>query len=286
MRRWISAELITSANTRGTAHRGVLLTAGLPNPVVDGLENRHLIRAETRAGARWYELTHDRFLHPIEKANTSAIRRSRLGYWGALVVMLMISLLFLNLWPYGKLDVVLQIVLAVLVAAGFVQVSWMLLRRQPKYWQPFEPRPRRARIAALGRKMLVFLFIAVIWLFLFYGAGALLFSNQCGIHQITILLRAGSGSTSACLQQSSRSVDWGLLISSALLATLITWLGSRLSRRRAVRKWQRMADRQTEADVADGETIHSTTPDLSTPEDLAEADEELPDGGPARSAPR
>ena len=286
VRRWISAELITSANTRGTAHRGVLLTAGLPNPVVDGLENRHLIRAETRAGARWYELTHDRFLHPIEKANTSAIRRSRLGYWGALVVMLMISLLFLNLWPYGKLDVVLQIVLAVLVAAGFVQVSWMLLRRQPKYWQPFEPRPRRARIAALGRKMLVFLFIAVIWLFLFYGAGALLFSNQCGIHQITILLRAGSGSTSACLQQSSRSVDWGLLISSALLATLITWLGSRLSRRRAVRKWQRMADRQTEADVADGETIHSTTPDLSTPEDLAEADEELPDGGPARSAPR
>jgi hypothetical protein len=33
------------------------------------LESMHLIRAEWRAGARWYELTHDRFITPILLSN-------------------------------------------------------------------------------------------------------------------------------------------------------------------------------------------------------------------------
>ena len=35
------------------------------------LESHHLIRGEQRAGARWYELTHDRFIRPIQKSNTN-----------------------------------------------------------------------------------------------------------------------------------------------------------------------------------------------------------------------
>jgi hypothetical protein len=37
--------------------------------VVDLLEEQHIIRAEPRAGAQWYELTHDRFIEPIHDAN-------------------------------------------------------------------------------------------------------------------------------------------------------------------------------------------------------------------------
>jgi hypothetical protein len=36
---------------------------------VDVLENVHLVRGEWRAGARWYELTHDRLIEPIRESN-------------------------------------------------------------------------------------------------------------------------------------------------------------------------------------------------------------------------
>jgi hypothetical protein len=36
---------------------------------VDVLEDMHLIRGEWRAGARWYELVHDRFIEPIQMSN-------------------------------------------------------------------------------------------------------------------------------------------------------------------------------------------------------------------------
>jgi hypothetical protein len=41
----------------------------MPNAVVEELVNRHLIRGEQRGGARWYELTHDRFIQPILDSN-------------------------------------------------------------------------------------------------------------------------------------------------------------------------------------------------------------------------
>ena len=55
--------------TRGLALQGKDETAGLPNVAVDVLEKRHLIRADVRAGARWYELVHDRLVDPILKSN-------------------------------------------------------------------------------------------------------------------------------------------------------------------------------------------------------------------------
>jgi len=69
LRHWFEEQLITPAGTRGIVFRGTRTTADLPNTVVDFLENRHLIRGEWRAGSRWYELTHDRFIRPIQQAN-------------------------------------------------------------------------------------------------------------------------------------------------------------------------------------------------------------------------
>jgi WD40 repeat protein len=69
LRQWFSTELITPMQTRGLALRGESETANLPNAAVDGLEERHLIRADVRAGARWYELSHDRLVEPIVRSN-------------------------------------------------------------------------------------------------------------------------------------------------------------------------------------------------------------------------
>ena len=99
LRAWFEEQLITPAGTRGIVFRGARLTAGLLNPVVDFLENRHLIRGEWRAGSRWYELTHDRFIGPIRDANEAwrARRQARRNRWilftaGALSLLLLIAL--------------------------------------------------------------------------------------------------------------------------------------------------------------------------------------------------
>ena len=69
LRRWFSKQLITPMQTRGLVMRGSTDTGGLPNPVVDLLEAQHLIRADVRAGARWYEISHDRLVEPIVRSN-------------------------------------------------------------------------------------------------------------------------------------------------------------------------------------------------------------------------
>jgi len=69
LRDWFEYDLITPAGTRGTVYRGGEETGGIPNAGVDVLEDLHLIRGERRAGARWYQLTHDRFIEPILRSN-------------------------------------------------------------------------------------------------------------------------------------------------------------------------------------------------------------------------
>jgi hypothetical protein len=260
IRRWISAQLTTSANTRGTAHRGILLTAGLPNPAIDALEDRHVIRAETRAGSRWYELTHDRFLRPIEEANARAIRRARLGYGVAAVAVFIIALLFTQFWPHGWLDVVLRIAAASIATAGFVQVSWTLSRRRLKYWLAFESRRMRTRLAAVARKTPVFLIVAALWLSCLSGAGNLIFGNVCGSPAITVLYR-NSGYAAACLQESSTRFDWGLAIGSLVLAAAVTFIGTQLSRRLAVRRWRRAAGARMSAENAPAWAVPSPVAD-------------------------
>jgi conflict system STAND superfamily ATPase len=70
LRLWVDRYLITPGGTRGMVYRGPESTGreewAIPNAAVDVLEEKHLIRAEARAGGeRWYELTHDRFIGPI-----------------------------------------------------------------------------------------------------------------------------------------------------------------------------------------------------------------------------
>lgn len=69
LRNWFEKTLITPMGTRSTVFRGEDSTGSIENSVVDFLESRHIIRAEFRAGARWYELTHDRFVEPILSSN-------------------------------------------------------------------------------------------------------------------------------------------------------------------------------------------------------------------------
>jgi len=74
LRIWFDKQLITAAGTRGTVFRGQKHTGGIPNAAVDALEDAHLVRAEMRAGAHWYELTHDRLIEPIRKSNEVWLR--------------------------------------------------------------------------------------------------------------------------------------------------------------------------------------------------------------------
>jgi WD40 repeat protein len=69
LRRWFEEKLITEARTRDLAFRGETLTEGLPNPAVDVLDKIHIIRDEVRGQSRWYELSHDRFIGPVLRAN-------------------------------------------------------------------------------------------------------------------------------------------------------------------------------------------------------------------------
>lgn len=76
IREWVQEHLITSAGTRGMVMEGE--DKGLPTGVLAALEAARLIRAEWRHGARWFELTHDRFIAPIRASNL-AVTRSQLA---------------------------------------------------------------------------------------------------------------------------------------------------------------------------------------------------------------
>ena len=56
---------------------GPAATADIPAAAIDELDRRHLISAEQRAGARWYELTHDRLIEPVRAANRARRAVSR-----------------------------------------------------------------------------------------------------------------------------------------------------------------------------------------------------------------
>jgi hypothetical protein len=77
LREWFGRNLITPVGTRGTVYRGQEETGGILNAAVDVLEDLHLIRGEWRAGARWYELTHDRLIEPIQGSNKERGERKK-----------------------------------------------------------------------------------------------------------------------------------------------------------------------------------------------------------------
>lgn len=69
LRDWFSKELITGDGTRASVFRSGATTGTLPNEAVDLLVQRFIIRAEVRAGGRWYELVHDQLIQPILRSN-------------------------------------------------------------------------------------------------------------------------------------------------------------------------------------------------------------------------
>ncbi len=70
LRDWFEDQLITESGTRGTVFKGAKNTGNIPNSIIEILDKEcHIIRADWRAGAHWYELTHDKFIEPIKTSN-------------------------------------------------------------------------------------------------------------------------------------------------------------------------------------------------------------------------
>jgi len=78
LRNWFEEALITPLGTRAVVFRGQKETAGMPNHVVNEIENQRLIRDESQRGVLFYELTHDRFIRPIQESNRKFSQGSKL----------------------------------------------------------------------------------------------------------------------------------------------------------------------------------------------------------------
>jgi ABC-type branched-subunit amino acid transport system substrate-binding protein len=132
LRRQIEEGLITSVGTRGTAYRTGETTGKIPNAAIDELESRHLVRAEIRAYARWYELTHDRLIKPIREsneryfANVARVRRRRaLFAAGALPVVVVIGIAALTLQSSATRSA--DVSAPALIASGAAHASFTVL---------------------------------------------------------------------------------------------------------------------------------------------------------------
>jgi WD40 repeat protein len=79
LRQWFSEQLVTPAGTRNLLYQGKTETAGLPNNVVQLLEDQFLLRIDARAGGYWIELVHDRLVEPILRANRVWLDPTELG---------------------------------------------------------------------------------------------------------------------------------------------------------------------------------------------------------------
>jgi len=69
LRRWFGWTLITPAGMRGIALASSEETAQLPESALEVFLDQRLVRKESRGGSEWYELTHDRFIEPIQRSN-------------------------------------------------------------------------------------------------------------------------------------------------------------------------------------------------------------------------
>jgi hypothetical protein len=69
IRDWIDRQLITEQGIRGQVLQGPEESQGLPNEAIWPLVDAHLVRAEVRRGATWFELAHDRLIEPVRRDN-------------------------------------------------------------------------------------------------------------------------------------------------------------------------------------------------------------------------
>jgi WD40 repeat protein len=69
IREWFEHHLITEGGIRGQVLMEPEMSKGLANRAIRALEDTHLIRAEKRLGATWFELAHDRLIQPVRQNN-------------------------------------------------------------------------------------------------------------------------------------------------------------------------------------------------------------------------
>ena len=78
LRDWFENKLVTPQGFRGQVLYGPQQNGGYSERAVRKLTDAHLIRAESRRGATWYELAHDRLIEPVKDDN-SRWRRENLS---------------------------------------------------------------------------------------------------------------------------------------------------------------------------------------------------------------
>jgi WD40 repeat protein/heme exporter protein D len=78
IREWIDRQLITEQGVRGQVLQEPEQSRGLDNQVIGQLVDVHLMRAEERRGATWFELAHDRLIAPV-RGDNAAWRMARLS---------------------------------------------------------------------------------------------------------------------------------------------------------------------------------------------------------------
>ncbi|MBN2392958.1 MAG: hypothetical protein JXR84_19665 [Anaerolineae bacterium] len=69
IREWFDQHLMTEQGIRGQVLQGPERSEGLDNVAIWPLVDAHLVRAEKRRGATWFELAHDRLIGPIQTDN-------------------------------------------------------------------------------------------------------------------------------------------------------------------------------------------------------------------------
>ncbi|CAG2133476.1 nSTAND1 domain-containing NTPase [Cupriavidus numazuensis] len=80
VREWIESRLITAANMRAQATLDAGVRASPTAAELGVLQQYHLVRAQSRQDAQWYELTHDRLTEPL-RASNAQWRTQFLPHW-------------------------------------------------------------------------------------------------------------------------------------------------------------------------------------------------------------
>lgn len=70
IREWVGEKLIV-AGIRSQVRQGAGASGGLDNELIRGLLSNYLVRTEQRAGANWFELSHDRLVEPVARDNAA-----------------------------------------------------------------------------------------------------------------------------------------------------------------------------------------------------------------------
>lgn len=86
VREWVDRHLLTEQGVRGQVLREPERTKGLDNRAIAAFVSGHLVRAEERRGAVWFELAHDRLLEPV-RADNAAWREANLSTFARQAVL-------------------------------------------------------------------------------------------------------------------------------------------------------------------------------------------------------